>query len=425
MVRPALDVAEVVAELADAAGDTLVSLSTSARPRAGPPDGLRGRAEDEVKALRAGRLWVGLVAGEAGEELVAVAPLSFAPWAVVLREDAGQGLAPTRTLRRRLAATSVLVIVVALVFAHGAARSVIHPLGVLTRAAERVAAGEIDRPVPALPGDEVGRLGRAIETMRSTLEASLGAARRANAGLEQHVEERTREIASLNRELQARDAARGLLLAKVITAQEDERKRIARELHDDTCQTLAALLLRLDAAGDPAAALAAARPLAAHAVDGVHRLIYDLRPSILDDLGLVSAIGWFAKRHLLPRGIAVRCELEGTDTRLASDVETALFRAAQEAISNVARHAQAENVLVQVSAGPDGLVVEIEDDGVGFDPAAVAEAAPSGRGLGLLGIRERLELVGGGAHVESRPGDGTRVVLRVPSSVRHPEATRA
>jgi signal transduction histidine kinase len=166
-------------------------------------------------------------------------------------------------------------------------------------------------------------------------------------------------------------------------------------------------------------AVRSARALAARAVENVHHVIFDLRPSILDDLGLVSAIGWYAERHLAPRGIAVRCELEPVEGRLPQEVETAVFRAVQEALGNVARHARADNVLIQVTiqVTPGGgvLVVEIEDDGCGFDPAEVAQAAPSGRGLGLLGIRERMELVGGSAVVESRPGQGTRVVLRVPA----------
>jgi signal transduction histidine kinase len=426
MVRPALGAAELVAELADGAGHPLARLSTSARAAPAAASDLGApRSPPEAQALGAGRAWVGLARLDGGEELVAVAPLTFAPWSVVLREDATQGLAPTRTLRRRLVVTSTLVVLIALLFAHGAARSVIDPLAVLTRSAERVAAGEIDRPVPPLPDDEVGRLGRALESMRSALEASLGAARRANAELERRVEERTRQIASLNRELQDKDAARTRLLAKVIGAQEDERRRIARELHDDTCQTLAAILLRLDAGAEPAAAIAAARPLAAHAVEGVHRLIFDLRPSVLDDLGLVPAIRWYADRHLASRGIAVRCEHEGPEVRLPAEVETAVFRAAQEALANVARHAGAENVLVQIADEGSALVVEIEDDGAGFDPEEVAQAAPSGRGLGLLGIRERLELVGGTARIESRPGDGTRVVLHVPVPVREPEASHA
>jgi signal transduction histidine kinase len=145
----------------------------------------------------------------------------------------------------------------------------------------------------------------------------------------------------------------------------------------------------------------------------VHRLILDLRPSVLDDLGLLSAIRWYAERYLQPRGISVRCEFERLEGRLPPAFETAVFRVCQEAMSNIARHAQAETVLVQARAEGGALVVEIEDDGRGFDPAEVARQ--TGRPhFGLLGIRERVELLGGKLVVDSAPGRGTRLHVEVP-----------
>ncbi len=364
--------------------------------------------------------------GAADQALVTRARLGVLPWTVVLREPHGATAAVARRLRLRLLALAPLLLLAGLFFAHGAARSLTDPLAALTAAAERITAGDIERPIPALADDEVGRLGRALETMRVALQASLAEVRRANQGLERRVEERTREIDGLNRELILRDKVRGKLLAKVISAQEDERKRIARELHDETGAMLAAVALRLDraAASDSVAemraGLAEAKALAARTTDGVHRLIFALRPSVLDDLGLVAAIRWYAQRALEPRGIAVRCELEAPEERLPPELETALFRAVQEALTNVARHAEAEDVLIQLSVHEGILEVEIEDDGRGFSPDEVSSAAPSGRGLGLMGIRERLELVGGGATIESSPGRGTRVVLRAPLPVAAP-----
>jgi signal transduction histidine kinase len=245
--------------------------------------------------------------------------------------------------------------------------------------------------------------------MRAALAESLEAVRRERAELERRVAERTRELERLYR--------------KTISAQEEERQRIARELHDETCQALVALVLRFEAALALSAPpevrqrLVEGKALAAATLDEVHRLIFDLRPSILDDLGLVPAIRWLADRQLQPLGIAVRCELEDLDGRLGPEVETALFRAIQEALANVARHAEAEAVLIQLAGRDHALQIEIEDDGKGFDPAIVADPAPSGRGLGLMGIRERLELVGGRAHIDSSPGHGTRVTLEVPLPV--------
>jgi signal transduction histidine kinase len=183
---------------------------------------------------------------------------------------------------------------------------------------------------------------------------------------------------------------------------------------------LAALGMKLDAAlAAPSnegarEQMSEARALAKRGLQEIHGLIYDLRPSVLDDLGLFSAIRWLAERHLAPAGIAFRCEVSEPGRRLNSHQETTLFRAVQEAVQNVARHSGAETVLIQIEPGTQALHIEIEDDGRGFDPASVASPAPSGRGLGLLGMRERLALLGGSAEVSSSPGAGTRVVLTIP-----------
>jgi signal transduction histidine kinase len=244
--------------------------------------------------------------------------------------------------------------------------------------------------------------------------------RSANHQMEARVRERTRELEGLTRELSLRDELRGRLLRKVISAQEDERKRIARELHDETCQTIAALALRLDAAKsgptpeENLARIDEAMAMATRSLDELHRIIFDLRPSILDDLGLLPAIRWIAQRHLAPNGIQVRCEFDGMALKLPPETEIAVFRAVQEAFSNIVRHARADTVLVEASEAAGILEIAIEDDGMGFDVGAVGGPSASGRGLGLLGIRERLELIGGTATVDSSPGSGTRVVLRIP-----------
>jgi signal transduction histidine kinase len=305
--------------------------------------------------------------------IVARAPLASAPWRVAAGAAATD---PASTAVRRLLWLGPALFALLLLFGWGAARSVTDPVAVLTQAAGRLAEGDLERPVPGVGSDEVGQLGAALEQMRVALR---------------------------------RDRSRGKLLERVIAAQEDERRRIARELHDETCQTLAALALAVRG-GRPAEA----ESLVGRSLDGIRALIYDLRPGVLDDLGLTAAIRWLADRHLTTRGIAVRCEIEEPSGRLRPEVETALFRAVQEALVNVARHAEAEAVLIQV--GPEGgqLRIEVEDDGRGFDPEAVGTPSPDGRGLGLLGMRERLALVGGKAELDSAPGRGTRVVLVAP-----------
>jgi len=359
------------------------------------------------------------VARDSGEILV-TARLSFLPLSILLRQEEREALAPTAGFRRRLAWLVPLLVATALVFGWGAARSLTQPLAVLTGAAERIAGGDVTRPIPPLADDEVGRLGRSLETMRQNLQGSMDEIRKANEELEGRVAERTAELQHLTRDLQDREERRAQLIRKLITAQEDERKRIARDLHDQTCQTVAALGVGLETAltiPDPEtsrAKLVEVKALAARTLDDLHRLIFALRPSVLDDLGLESAVRWYAARFVEPSGVSVRCEVEGLEGRLPPELETAVFRAIQEALTNVVRHADAETVLLQLSRRDNLLTVEIEDDGRGFDVTSVAKPSASGRGLGLLGMRERVELMGGHLTVESASGTGTRLLFTVP-----------
>jgi signal transduction histidine kinase len=348
------------------------------------------------------------VAGDR-RHVLAAAPLSVAPWAVALRLPAEQVLAEADAFSWRFVALALVLLLLGAVFSWGAARSVTRPVGVLTLAAERIAGGNLADRIPNLGEDEVGRLGMSLERMRSAL-------RQTNEELERRVADRTVELGRVNERLRERERSLAQLYGKVIGVQEEERRRIARELHDETSQSLAVLAMGLDSA---AAAVKAGLPprldevkaLAVRTIEEVHRLVLDLRPSVLDDLGLVSAIRWYAERHLESRGIAVRCEF-GEVPPLRPELETALFRICQEAMSNIARHAQAESVLVQVGLEGGGLTVEIEDDGRGF--AAGAIGGSERRPFGLLGIRERAELLGGSAQIDSAPGKGTRIRVRVP-----------
>lgn len=375
----------------------------------------------------------GMVRGRV-REAMAFAPLTVVPWGISVRQLEDELFATPGALRERALLLGPLLLVLVLLFAWGAARSIRNPLAVLTEAAERIASGKMTEPIPPLGEDEVGRLGRSFEAMRMALKESLEAVAQANAALERRVEERTREIERLYHELREREEGRGHLLRKVISAQEEERKRIARELHDDTSQALTALAVHLEMAmatlpaGTPRERTEEAKALALRSLEGLHRLIFDLRPSVLDDLGLLSAIRWCAERHLESLGIAVRCEFSGPGTRaghpresagpvggrLPPQVETALFRVVQEAIVNIAKHAEAETVLIQCAVREGDLTIEIEDDGKGFDLSSLAGPGAAARGLGLLGIRERVELLGGTVEIESSPGQGTRIALTVP-----------
>ena len=307
------------------------------------------------------------------DELVASARVPLAGLQVVVRQSRREALDPYIELSRKASIACAVALAIALIFAWGAARSLTRPLSLLTEAAGRISDGDLSHPIPPLDEDEVGILGEALERMRVRLQDSV--ARR--------------------------------LLAKQIRAQEDERRRVARELHDETTQQLATLVMRLQS-GD----VKSASELAVQTLDGVHRLIADLRPSVLDDLGLKSAIAWYAEKHLEARGIKARCEFSGLDERLPSQVETAVFRVVQEALTNVERHAHASTVLVQCAKQDGTLEIDVEDDGQGFDLAKQ-------NGWGLLGMRERVEMLGGQLRLDSAPGQGTHVRLEVPVEASH------
>jgi signal transduction histidine kinase len=368
--------------------------------------------------------------GEEGNVVVAAAPVRVAPWVVAIVEPVEHVLATTGALPSSLPLLGLALVAIAGAFAWGTARSVTRPVATLTAAAERIAAGVFEPPIPNLGDDEVGRLGMSLDDMRVALRDLVAERARHAEELERRVAERTRELAAANVELRAREEARGRMLRMVISAQEDERKRIARELHDDTTQKLAVLVMGVERAaqalrqeGRPIP-LEEVKKLAVSALDEVHRLIRDLRPSVLDDLGLFSAIRWYAENTLKSSGIAVRCELGDVEPTLPAAWDIALFRMCQEAVNNVARHAQAESVLIQVGVERGKLRIEIEDDGRGFEAGAPrpAEDRPH---WGLVGIQERAELLGGTARIDSSPGHGTRVEIVVPLPADAPAEPRS
>ena len=208
------------------------------------------------------------------------------------------------------------------------------------------------------------------------------------------------------------------LSSQAISAQEEERKRVARELHDETAQSLTSLLVRLriaERAGsveDVRAAVAEARELTARTLDEVRKLALELRPSALDDLGLVPALQWYTKEYASRHGVPIDFRTKGLDERLPPGLELVFYRVIQEALTNVAKHAEARQVHVWLERR-DGVVRGvIRDDGRGFDVAATLQSRE--RGLGLFGMQERLALVGGRLGVDSAKGAGTAIHVEVP-----------
>ncbi|TFH34143.1 MAG: sensor histidine kinase [Anaerolineales bacterium] len=244
--------------------------------------------------------------------------------------------------------------------------------------------------------------------------------------------ETQRQIAELQaarlEESERREAMRGELLKRVVAAQEAERQRIGRELHDETGQALTAIGLGLrgatstlqqdvDKAGRNLRQL---EGLVNHSLTELQRLISDLRPSHLDDLGLASALRWYAGEVETRLPIKVHVNIEGDAHALPAEVKTGLFRIAQEALTNIVKHSSAQHAQVRVKFNPEYVTLEVQDDGSGFDLGVTAmdSARPT---WGLAGMRERATLLDGRFFVESEIGKGTLVRVSVPTDANREE----
>ncbi|WP_425147450.1 GAF domain-containing protein [Deinococcus sp.] len=197
-------------------------------------------------------------------------------------------------------------------------------------------------------------------------------------------------------------------------AQEEERGRISRELHDDTAQVLVAIGRRLDRLGreleaGPKERAEAIRHDLNEAIEGVRRFARNLRPSVLDDLGLIPALEWLASQASTP----TRLELQGSERRLPAATELTLFRMVQEGLGNTDKHARAASAAIRVAFGPESVTVTLSDDGVGFSPQQARAQAQAGH-LGLTGMRERVLLAGGELSVKSEPGQGSELRFSLP-----------
>lgn len=224
-------------------------------------------------------------------------------------------------------------------------------------------------------------------------------------------------------ELAEREALRGQLLERALAAQEDERRRIARELHDEAGQSLTSLMIGLgllEQEADQAAAVTARttelKRMADTVLEDLHRLAVDLRPASLDHLGLAPALRQYMELYRRQTGLDVQLEVVGLrNGRLPADIEIALYRVIQEALTNVVRHAQATQVGILLEQRDEQVVAIVEDNGIGFNPEMARE---NGR-LGLFGMRERAEMLGGTLSIESVPNQGTTIFVEVPHVHSH------
>ncbi|MDE3089620.1 MAG: sensor histidine kinase [Chloroflexota bacterium] len=278
-------------------------------------------------------------------------------------------------------------------------QSALRPMDVLQRTVEDIDRGDtaVRAPVDEIGDPQLKNFAHALNTMLERLAAH-------------------------TRMIEASRAQVRRLSGQVLNAQEDERKRIARELHDDTSGSLARVLLNIEMLEDALpeqglpevrAKIRDTRVLAEQTLENVRKMIFGLRPTLLDDLGLAAAVRWYAKNSLEPTGIQVQFEASSNLGRASATIETALFRIAQEAITNIIRHADARHVRVQLTRAQSKVLLLVQDDGRGFDVSVKRESDGDHR-WGLFGVEERVQLLGGAFGIESGEGKGTTLRVEIP-----------
>lgn len=340
--------------------------------------------------------------------VMAVVPLVPSSFYVVLEQSADVALALPLRVRQEIILLTTLGFLAALLVAWVTTRHVVKPTEELMAAAQRMARGDLESPIQVSAQDEVGKLGESLDTMRQKLKAAYGQIEATNRELESQVQERTARL--------------GEVLKKVISVQEEERHRLARELHDEAAQTLGALSIALDRAREslqdtPAQTMEwilEAKAISTRLLEETRRLILDLRPMILDDLGLGSAIRWYAETHLEEQGVEVCVEIDQRPTRLPKHMEVSLFRVIQEALNNIARHASARHAHVRLVIRDSMASAAVADDGAGFDVERVLGPDAPIESVGLLGMQERVRLLNGVLDIRSRQGEGTTLTVEIP-----------
>ena len=331
------------------------------------------------------------------KDVLAFAPLTQASWGVAVRQPEEEALSPTWELEKKLAFFGIILVGCTALLVVLMLRGIIGPIRLLTSAARKIADGDLETSIPVGRKDEIGELSTAFQSMRSEIAKS-------------RKEMDTRYLAA-----QETGEMRGGLLNSVIRTQEEERQRIARDLHDVSIQSLILVCRQLDGLQDikSTAGISSARETLEETMTGLRSIIKDLRPPVLDDLGLIASMRRILRDFEARSGIKVKFVLSGEDRRLSPEIELGIFRVANEALWNVEHHAKADRVTMSFTFSEEGIQLEVQDNGVGFEvPSSLNEL--SGRGkFGLLGMRERVELLGGSLEVSSSPGKGTRITVKV------------
>lgn len=280
-------------------------------------------------------------------------------------------------------------------------RTLTRPVFSLSHGAGQIGQGNLDYRLKVSSQDELGDLAVAFNRMAADLKSYIDRLRQTaddNIAKERTIQENLRSYARA-----------------ISRAQEDERKRIARELHDDTLQSLVVVARHLEelTGGESGMTVEEVREEVRELARSVRRFSQELRPSILDDLGLIPALKWLAQELQANFGIDVTVKTSGKQRQLDAETELSLFRIVQEALTNVRKHAEATEVSVNVSFREDRIKVTVKDNGKGFDTAQQNAEANGESKLGLMGMQERAELIGGKFEMTSAPGEGTTVTVRV------------
>jgi signal transduction histidine kinase len=347
-------------------------------------------------------LSVALSDGDAGTTLchapdgkqmtLAYAPVDFPhqAWRVIIEQPWSEVIGPVLRYSQFMPLVAALAVVVSVLTLYYGVRAIVLPLQTLGQRAEQVAWGDFGATATPVGGVEE------IEDLRRTLD-------------------------QMARRIQSYQSGMHDYIAAITRGQEEERTRLARELHDDTAQALIALGQRVEMAQkllpkDPhraAERLTQVRTMLAETVEGVRRFSRDLRPIYLEDLGFIPALEMLARKADQQETLSVHLATTGMVRRLPPDLELAAYRIVQEALNNVIQHAQATHAWVEIRFGVEYLILSVRDDGRGFEPPDLPDALARQGHFGLMGIQERTLLYGGQLTIHSSPGNGTEITVRL------------
>jgi two-component system sensor histidine kinase UhpB len=343
----------------------------------GVEDGLRGESGTSYLQV------------DGSEHVVAFSPVPTANWALVIEEPWDAVASPLLNTTQLAPLILVPVVILALLALWFGTRKIVQPLQDLETRAADLAWGDFHAIEESVGGiDEIERLQRTLIHLAHKIQS-------------------------------AQQSLRGYIGA-ITAGQEDERRRLARELHDDTLQSLIALNQRVQlmsmnlSEGKTADQLVEIQGLIEHTIEDLRRFTRALRPLYLEDLGLVAALDMLAREVSQTSSVSVEFHRVGSEQRLEPEIELALYRMAQEGLNNIVNHAKAEHASIGIHFLDSGVVLTVSDDGIGFEvPESPAEFAPTGH-FGLLGIHERAELIGARLEINSIPGQGTHLKVTLP-----------